>query len=347
MGIYVKDIMTLMDEWAPSYLAEKWDHPGMQIGTPSKKVERILVSLDVTRNNVRYAANHGIQMIISHHPFLFKSLHVIDVTCDKGKIIKDVMKNDITLFAAHTNLDTAQQGVNDALSKALGLQNCKGLVPVYKEYMNKVTIYTSAMNCKVIQKRIKEQSGNEIRFFYVLEDEDNMDRLVRLECGVPMHLLTMVKTIIQDIDQNIAFDIHVLENHAKQEFMGRIGYLPKEMTGVEAILYIKEKLQIPCIRYAGDDSHMVKKVALLGGSGMEFFSFAKAAGADLYLTADAKYHDAQEASENLLIVDGGHFYTERVIVSSLAKRLRDEFEKRQWAIEVEEDSDAVDIFHYL
>lgn len=347
MEVYVKDIMTLMDEWAPLYLAEKWDHPGMQIGTPLKKVERILVSLDVTRNNVRYAANHGIQMIISHHPFLFKSLHVIDSTCDKGKIIKDVMKNDITLFAAHTNLDTAQQGVNDALSKALGLQNCKGLVPVYKEYMNKVTIYTSAMNCKIIQKRIKEQSENEIQFFYVLEDEDNMDKLVRLECSVPTHLLAVIKAIIQDIDQSIAFDIHVLENHEKQEFMGRIGYLPEEMTGVEAILYIKEKLQIPCIRYAGDDSHMVKKVALLGGSGMEFFSFAKAAGADLYLTADAKYHDAQEASENLLIVDGGHFYTERVIVSSLAKRLRDEFEKRQWTIEVEEDSDVVDIFHYL
>lgn len=347
MDIYAEDIMRLMDEWAPPYLAEKWDHPGLQIGNPKSKIERLLVSLDVTRENVTYAVNHGIHMIISHHPFLFKSIHTINLCEARGQIVHDVIKNDITLFAAHTNLDTAEDGVNDALADALALQDISGLVPVYTEPLCKMVIYVSAMGAKVVQKRLQETLKEEVRSFYVLEDEDNPCKKVRLECTMPANVLSTARQIIFAVEETAACDIETLRNCGKKESMGRVGCLPKAMRGNEAVQYIKERLHMPTIRCAGNTDKIVNKVAVLGGSGVEFADFAKKAGADLYLTADAKYHEAQAISEDLLLVDGGHFYTERVIVPRLAKRLRAEFEKRGWPIKVEEDTVAVDIFHYF
>ena len=120
------------------------------------------------------------------------------------------------------------------------------------------------------------------------------------------------------------------------------------MSGKEALSYIKERLGIPVLRYAGNPDTTISRVAVLGGAGSEFAALAKAKGADLYLTGDLKYHEAQDASRlGLLIADGGHFYTERVIVPALAKRLRTYAAEHVWEIEVIEDSRAEDIFREM
>lgn len=111
MEIYVKDIMQLMEDWAPSSLAESWDHPGLQVGNPNQPVHKILVALDMTELNISYAIDHGVDMVISHHPFLFKPIHDIDLSTCKGRMIENLIRHRITSFAAHTNLDSAVQGV--------------------------------------------------------------------------------------------------------------------------------------------------------------------------------------------------------------------------------------------
>ncbi len=348
MNITANDLMNLMEEWAPRSLAESWDHPGLQVGNPTRPVKKVLISLDLTEEAVDFAAAQGISMIISHHPFLFKSIRELDLTTYKGRVIEKLIKHDILAFAAHTNLDTAKAGVNDALADALGLTEREGLVPEKEEAMYKLAAYLRPAAAKAFVKYIKETYPTETSHHYVLYNDDDMIEEAKLEMNVCGHVVKAVIGEFQSFAGEAHYDLYALESGKCREYMGRIGNLPKKMDGKEALSYIKEKLGIPMLHYAGDTSGKVRRVAVLGGAGSEFASLAKAKGADLYLTGDLKYHEAQDASRlGLLIVDGGHFYTERVIVPALAKRMQAEAEKRDWDLEVVPYEAQEDIFGVL
>ena len=129
MSIEAKQIINIMNAWAPQSLAESWDHPGLQIGNVHTPVKKVLVALDLTAENASYAADNGVNLIISHHPFLFRSLHEIDLGTYRGKIIETLIRSSIVSFAAHTNLDIARGGVNDVLAEKLSLSDVSGLAP--------------------------------------------------------------------------------------------------------------------------------------------------------------------------------------------------------------------------
>ena len=129
MSIEAKQIINIMNAWAPQSLAESWDHPGLQIGNVHPPVKKVLVALDLTAENASYAADNGVNLIISHHPFLFRSLHEIDLGTYRGKIIETLIRSSIVSFAAHTNLDIARGGVNDVLAEKLSLSDVSGLAP--------------------------------------------------------------------------------------------------------------------------------------------------------------------------------------------------------------------------
>ena len=234
-------------------------------------------------------------------------------------MIEKLVKHDILSFAAHTNLDTAKGGVNDALAAALSLSDTEGLVFEQETKERKLALYVKPVTAKVLRHTLSELYGDAVNHFYLLDDEDDATDEAKLECNVPTALLASVLAKVQEICGDIHYDVYTLESHGYKEYMGRIGNLPAPMSGKEALSYIKEKLGIPVLRYAGNP--------------------------DLYLTGDLKYHEAQDASRlGLLIADGGHFYTERVIVPALAKRLRTYAAEHGWEIEVIEDSRAEDIF---
>ena len=346
MNIQASDLIYLMNQWAPEELAESWDHPGLQVGNPGQSVKKVLISLDLTEENVSYAIAHGVDMVISHHPFLFKPIHRLDLTSYKGHIIEQLIKKDILAFAAHTNLDTAEEGVNDALADALGLVDKEGLVPEKKYALLKVSIHTVRSKAEAFQQLLereyKEMAGP-CSFFCESSGKEGT-----LEFTVDERAVSHVLSDLERIKGVAHYEVWELVNGGRQEFMGRIGNLPKPLVGEEALLYIKKKLGIPNLRYVGNSHILVKRIAVLGGAGSEFAALAKARGADLYLTGDLKYHEAQDiAAQGLLVVDGGHFYTERVIVLKLAERIRREAAKRGWDLEVLEDSKAEDIFKNL
>lgn len=345
MTINAGDIISLMNELAPQELAEKWDHPGLQIGNPEIPVDKVLVSLDVTESNVDYAIRQGIPMIISHHPFLFRSLQQLDLRTAKGRIIEKLIKNDILCFAAHTNLDTAFGGVNDALAAALGLSDLEGLVPgkTYKSF--KVAAYTSAVKARQFHHELQVRYPDESGHYYLHDDDDDFTSEEKMEFNISEKALPAVLTDLNRICGPLHYDVYPLENNGKQEYMGRIGRLPSPLTGRKALEYVKEKLGVPVLRYCGNTEIMVERVAVLGGAGSEFAELAIARGADLYVTGDLKYHEAQDAASlGLLVADAGHFYTERVIIPRLAEILRKEAKARKWDIAIFEDSDALDIF---
>lgn len=344
MEVNAQMIMDMMNAWAPPYLAESWDRVGLQVGSGTARVQKILVSLDVTEDNVDYAASHGVNMIVSHHPLLFRPIFPLDTKTRRGRIIEKLIKHSIVSFAAHTNLDTAQGGVNDALAEALELTKIKGLVPGYKEPSLKAVVYTDSILAKRLSHTLKDAFFGKVSHFYVLPEED-FTAQARLEFTVGKESLVAVKAKIAEIARQPLMDVYQLAEGGKAECMGRIGELSTPLSGKEALCYVKEKLHIPFLRYCGNPDITVRRIAVLGGAGIEFFPIAKKAGADLYVTGDVKYHEAQDAAgSGLLVADGGHFYTERVMIPTLAKRIRNEVALRGWELEVMEDPSARDIF---
>jgi len=340
MKVKVKDIINIMNRLAPKKFAESWDNPGLQIGNPDREIETVLTALDVTVDVVKKAVEKKAGMIITHHPLLFKPLKCIDMTTEKGKIIELLISNNITAFAAHTNLDTAQNGVNDALVNILNLKKCTGMVPGYVHDIYKLVIETEEKNRNSMQKEFSFEKNSEV--------EKNLKNYVKFEiCGNKEYILNL-KEKISEKYENVNFECYEMKFSGKQEMMGRIGYFEHEMTGREALEYIKEKLKLPVMKFAGDVNKTVKCIGVLGGSGSGFAKYAQKGGADLYLTADLKYHDAQDiAGSGLLVADGGHFYTENVIVEPLAEILQKECNRLKYDVKIEAYKDGKDIFGYI
>ena len=341
MSIKAKELISLMNRWAPPSLAEKWDNPGLQVGSPETIVKRVMIALDVTKENVEYAIKHQVDMIISHHPLIFKPLYGINSEEPKGKLITSLLTNNIVSFAAHTNLDSAEEGVNDALAHVLKLTNCIGFVPVRQEVIYELSLHGYAQN----ESQLKELFSS----FQMLLKHDSYQDMIHYSIKVQEGDINKVKEILIKGEEYIhSFEWHKLAHNGHLYTMGRIGELPHIMDGKDALQYIKNCLKIPVLKYSGNSNKRISKIAILGGSGADFAQMAKNIGADMYITGDVKYHQGQDAAASgLLIVDGCHFYTEHVIVPYLAQRLRREAIAKNWDIEWVEDPVAKDIFEYV
>ena len=219
------DIYKALEEAFPRTLAYEWDNVGVMIGTMNKPITHVFVTLDVTKDCLKAAKEAGADLIIAHHPLIFTAFNAIHYDTYKGQLIRDIIKSDITIFAAHTNYDIARGGMNDMLAMKLGLVQTTQLSPVD-------------------------------------------------------------------------------ETHG----LGRIGKFPSKIPLNDAIKSIKTALDIPDARYIGAKGNKtIETVALIGGSGSDFASQAKAKGADLYITGDVTYHKAHEMLEmGLCVLDVGH-----------------------------------------
>lgn len=246
------EIIHLLNEWAPSYLIEDWDNTGFQVGDPEKKVENILISLDLDRRVFQRAIKDNVDMIITHHPIIFEPLKTVTRLDYKEKLIYDLIKEDIVVYNAHTNLDLAIGGVNHALAEVLNLKDTESLNIVHRE----------------------EEKNN-------LEDED------------------------------------IIYGY------GKVGIIDK-MPLREYLDKVKERLDVEDLIVYGDLDKNIEKVALCGGSGSSFTHDAFLKGADVYITGDVKYHEAQYADElGLTIVDAGHYHTEKVILPVIKEYLKE------------------------
>ena len=173
MKVTGNDLIGWMESWAPRSLAESWDHTGLQVGDPRRRVTKVLISLDLTEENVDLAVREGAEMVISHHPFLFKAIRELDLRTYKGRVIEKLVKHDILSFAAHTNLDTAKGGVNDALAAALSLSDTEGLVFEQETKERKLALYVKPVTAKVLRHTLSELYGDAVNHFYLLDDVDD------------------------------------------------------------------------------------------------------------------------------------------------------------------------------
>lgn len=347
MSVTCQTIIDWIEQLAPRRLAEEWDNVGLLVGSPSHKVDRVLVALDVTDAIIDYAIKEDVQMIVAHHPFLFRPMKQLRTDWAQGAMIEKLIKNDIAVYAAHTNLDIAEGGVNDVLAERIGLTEIETLTVTSRQNLVKLVVFVPKESAEDVRSAIAKAGAGWIGEYSdcafmadgtgvfmpregtnpYIGQEGRLERVqeVRIETIMPEEIeRRVVRTMLRAHPyEEAAYDIYPLKNTGREYGLGRIGVLPEEMMLGAVIDRIKDALGAPSIKFTGSPEQLVRKVAVCGGSGSDLIPRAAMRGADLLLTADVKYHDGQKADENnIAVADAGHYYTEAVVVPVLADYLR-------------------------
>lgn len=338
------EIIQLFEQFSPKSYAMEGDKVGLQIGRLNKPVENIMIALDLLEEVVDEAIERNVQLIIAHHPPIFRPLKSIVTDTPAGRIIEKLIKHEITVYAAHTNLDVASGGVNDMLADALQLTNTKVLYPTYETKLKKLVVYVPVENVEEVKRALGNAGAgaignyshcsfsspgtgqflpNEFANPHIgVEGKLESVNEERLETIFPAHLEKRILSAMFKSHpyEEVAYDIYLLENRGETLGLGRIGDI-QEMTLKEFALHVKQALDVKGVRVVGDMNAKVKKVAVLGGDGNKYFSSAKFNGADVYVTGDMYYHVAHDAMMlGLNIVDPGH-NVEKVMKKGVAKQL--------------------------
>lgn len=347
--LQVKDVIKVMETWAPLSLAESWDNPGLMVGHRDQVVKGILTTLDVTEEAIAYAIDHDCNLIISHHPFIFKGLKQVETNRGQGAMLASLIKHDIAVYSAHTNLDIAPGGLNDMLCQALGLEACSGFIARGDHKNYKLVTYVPTDYADAVRDALAAAGAGQIgnyshcsfsahgegRFqleegaqpFIGQEGLLEVVREVRVETIVPAHRMKAVLEALEKAHpyEEVAYDVFALVEPRQVYTLGRTGNLPKEMNFQDFSKYLAQRLPQASLRFGGSKVDCIKRLALCSGAGAEFLEEAKRAGADAYITGDVKYHDAQKAKElGLLLVDAGHFGTEAMVAEGIKAKLEEE-----------------------
>lgn len=339
------DIINIMNKWAQPRLIDEWDNTGFQIGNPNKEVTKVLVSLDLDRYVFDKALEVEAQMIITHHPLIFKPIKSITYNSYKEKLIYDLIKKDIVVYNAHTNLDLAKNGVNDTLSNIFGLKNVEPLKEIKEESLYKFVVFVPKSHEKIIRKVLGDEGAGFIgNYSHCTYNVDGIGTFMPLEGTSPFIgeknkieevEEVRIETIVKERDlsrivnkvisahpyEEVAYDIYPLFNKGDIYGYGSVGDI--DSIPLNSLLnMVKEKLEVDKLIVYGDMNRNIKRVALCGGSGASFIFDAYNKGAEAYITGDIKYHDAQYANElGLTIIDAGHYHTEKIILPVIAKYL--------------------------
>ncbi|ABO50969.1 protein of unknown function DUF34 [Desulforamulus reducens MI-1] len=353
-----REIVSMLEQIAPRHLAEEWDNSGWQVGDPAAGVSKVLLTLDVDAVVVREAVEKQVNLIISHHPLLMKGIKNIRLDEPKGELIAQLIKNNIGLYAAHTNLDSAAGGVNEQLAKRLGLQNIEVLHPAKGEKHLKLVVFVPVQQVEGVQRAISQAGagwiGNYSDCTFSVQGEGTFRPLEgtnpfigqqgqleqvaesRLETIVPASKIkTVLKAMLEAHPyEEVAYDLYPLENQTSNAGLGRIGHLAETQSFADFIIAVKEALGLASVKVGGSMWKDVRRIAVCGGSGAELWPIAFAKGADVYITGDIKYHTAQDMlASGLNFIDAGHFATEHVILPELQRILSEACVKKNLVVE--------------
>ncbi|TAL16176.1 Nif3-like dinuclear metal center hexameric protein [bacterium] len=341
----LRDIAGEVMRLAPPGLAESWDRCGLEVGDPGAQIRSALVALSPTKGALLEAQKIRADLLLTHHPLLFKPLASIDQSTPQGQIISALIKDKIALLSAHTNLDRAEGGVNDCLAEALGLQGVRGLGE--GEPLLKVAVTVPVGYEERVRKAMDEAGAGSIGayrgcFFLgrgvgtftplagsnpFIGEPGSPERVdeVRIEGIVPKSLSGRVTGAIARAHpyEAPAIDLYLLAGSSDYGCTGRMGTLEKAVSLEKFAGTAMKALGAPGVRFAGQKEKKILRVAVCGGSAASLWPSAMAAGADILVTGDVGYHAAQEAADaGFAILDAGHASTETVVLSPLAEKLR-------------------------
>ena len=342
----IKEIMDILEHWAPLAYQESYDNGGLLIGNPSTEVSSALITLDCTEEVIQEAIDKKCQLVIAHHPIIFTGLKKLTGKNYVERTIIKAIKNDIVIYAIHTNLDNVSSGVNHKMGEKLGLKNSRVLSPK-KNILKKLVTYIPSDHYESVRMAIFEagagHTGNyshcgfSVSGFGSFKGNEhanptlgNTNELIRVEeqrfeTIFPDYLEAKIIRSLKESHpyEEVAYDIYTIDNEHTQVGSGLIGELENEMELSDFLNLVKSQFHLKSWKYTSLN-RKVRKIALCGGSGSFLRFQAAESGADVYLSSDFKYHEWFDAEGNLSYVDIGHHeseqFTKELIFNYLRKK---------------------------
>jgi len=344
----LNELTTYLESFAPLNYQEDYDNSGLIVGYPDQEITQALISLDCTEAVVDEAMAENCQIIISHHPIVFKGLKKFNGKTYVERVVEKAIKNSIAIYAVHTNLDHVAAGVNRRIADQLGLQNCRILSP-QKNLLKKLVTFVPLTQAEKVREALFAAGAGNIGNYgecsfnidgtgtYKAGENTNpfagekgirhYEEELRIETVFPNNIESKILTalFLAHPYEEVAYDLYPISNQYQQVGAGLIGELafPQEEAGFLQI--IKTQMKAEVIRHTSFTGKKIVKVAVCGGSGSFLLKNAIAAGADVFVTADFKYHEFFEAEGKIVIADIGHFETEQFTQELLAEIISKKF----------------------
>jgi dinuclear metal center YbgI/SA1388 family protein len=344
----IREVIQFLNQIAPPSLQEDYDNAGLITGYADTNITGIVIALDCTEEVVLEAINLGCNMIVAHHPIVFRGLKRFNGSNYIEKTIIMAIKNDIAIFAIHTNLDNVHNGVNHMFAEKLGLKNLKILAPK-PQTLNKISFFVPKLHledvCNAMHDAGSGNIGNYAHCSFRIDGQGTFtpklgaqpfigtlgtksyEDEVRVEMIMPSHTSNAVISSMKSTHpyEEVAYYLQPLLNDNQEIGAGMWGELENPMDYGAFFDMIKEKMDIKVIKHTAIVKNTIRRVALCGGSGSFLLKNALSMGADVYISADFKYHEFFDANGKIIIVDIGHYESEKYTIELLFSLISNNF----------------------
>ncbi|PWJ57405.1 dinuclear metal center YbgI/SA1388 family protein [Dyadobacter jejuensis] len=329
----IKEIISALEKLAPPAYQEGYDNSGLIVGDKNWETTGVLISLDTTEAVVLEAIRRNCNLIVSHHPIVFKGLKKLTGSNYVERTVALALKNDIALYAIHTNLDHVEQGVNWKIAQKLGLKNVKILAPK-SQLLQKLTTFVPTDDAYAVRQALFAAGAGEVGDYSqcsfssqgvgtflpgdstqpVIGQRGTLEHVneIRIEVLLPSHLSAAVLLALNAAHpyEEVAYYLQNVENTHQQVGAGAIGELPEALDSEQFLAHLKESMSLPLVKHTAILGDKIKTVALCGGAGSFLLPKALSASADVFITGDYKYHEFFDADQRLMICDIGHYESE-------------------------------------
>jgi dinuclear metal center YbgI/SA1388 family protein len=341
------EICSYLDSAIPLSFQESYDNSGLQAGSAEMEILSALIAIDVTDEVLDEALNRGCNLIVSHHPVIFKPVKKITGSTLTGRILTRSIKNDIAIYSAHTNLDVLSNGVSRKMAEKLELHDINVLEPLKNRLLKLVTFIPEAHAGRVSDALFEAgvgvignydrcgfsaagtgsfRAGEKTHPFAGEPGSMHFEQEVRFETILFSYLKDKVIRALLSAHpyEEVAYDLYPLENENTEEGLGCTGRLPEQMSEADFLKHLSAVFDSGGIRYSRPAGKPVSKIALCGGSGSSLLGRAVSSGADAFVTADIKYHSFFDAGNRIMLVDIGHYesekFTSEILYSLIIKK---------------------------
>ncbi len=330
----VKEITDVLESIAPLALQESYDNAGLIVGDEQSEVKGVLICLDSTEDVVEEAIKHNCNLVVAHHPIIFSGLKKLNGKDYVERTVIKAIKNDIAIYAAHTNLDNVHHGVNEKICERLGLQNCSILSPK-KGLLKKLVTFCPVGHAEKVRQALFDSGCGSIGKYdecsFNIEGSgtfrggEGSNPFVGEKGKIHTEKEIRIETIFESFNESrvlrallaahpyeeVAFDVYPLSNFNQNIGSGMIGELASPMTELDFLKHLKSAMKAASVRHTKLTGGKVSKVAVCGGSGSFLLDNAIRSGAQVFITADFKYHQFFDADGKLVIADIGHYESEQ------------------------------------
>jgi dinuclear metal center YbgI/SA1388 family protein len=364
-------VIQLFEQLAPKHYALPDDKIGLQLGTLNKAIDHVLVALDVNDEVAEEAIRAKADLIIAHHAIIYRPLKHIQTDTPAGKLYEKLIKHDIAVYIAHTNLDVADGGVNDMMADVLGLTSLSHLEDIHTDKLKKLVVFVpEAEHLKVRSALFAAGAGDIGQYSHcsfniagtgTFLPEDGAKPFIgkpgQFESVKEVRLETVVsesieRKVIQAMlkahpYEEVAYDLYPMDLKGRTFGLGRVGKLPEACSVAELIERVKHAFDVPTVRVVGALDRQVRKIAVLGGSGGRYINHAKYAGADVFITGDIDYHTAQDAlAAGLILIDPGH-NAEKIMKAHVANYLTKQLSEKKYQTKVTASTVDTEVFKFI